>query len=83
MKQSVDFSLDDHPAGTEDRLPVAWAVAVFDDCEGCDALRIELTLEEHGHAGAGVAAHLSPSTARRLRGALAAALREVGEQPGA
>jgi hypothetical protein len=83
VKKSIDFSLDDHPAGTEDRSPVAWAVAVLDDCDGCDDLRVEVTLEEQGRAGAGVVAHLAPSTARRLRGALASALREVGEQPGA
>jgi hypothetical protein len=83
VKKSVDFALDDHPAGTGDRVPVAWAVAVVDDCEECDDVRIEVTLEEQGRAGAGVVAHLAPSTARRLRGAIAAALREVGEQPGA
>jgi hypothetical protein len=83
VKKSIDFAMDDHPAGGEDRSPVAWAVAVFDDCEECDDLRLELTLEEQGRAGAGVVAHLSPATARRLRTAIAAALREVGEPAGA
>ena len=41
-----------------------------------------LTLEEQGRAGAGVVAHLAPVTARRLRVAIAAALREIGEDPG-
>ena len=83
MKKSIDYSLDDHPAGGEDRLPASWSVALFDDCDGCGDLRVELTLEEAGRAGAGVVAHLAPSTARRLRAAVAAALREMGEAPGA
>ncbi len=41
-----------------------------------------LTLEEAGRAGQGVVAHLAPGSARRLRTALAAALREIGEDPG-
>ena len=61
---------------------MAWAVAVVDDCAGCDDLRVEVTLEEEGRGGAGLTAHLAPVTARRLRAALAAALREIGEDPG-
>ena len=83
MKKSIDFSLDDHPEGDEERLRTAWAVAVVDDCEGCADLRVELTLEEEGRSGVGVTAHLAPASARRLRGALAAGLREIGEAPGA
>jgi hypothetical protein len=82
VKKSIDFALDDHPDDDEERAVAAWAVTAFDDCDGCDDLRIELTLEEKGRAGTGVAAHLSPASARRLRAALAAALREVGEDPG-
>lgn len=82
MKKSIDFALDDHPAGDDERLRTAWAVAVVDDCEGCDDLRVEVTLEEEGRSGTGVTAHLSAASARRLRGTLAAALREIGEQPG-
>jgi len=41
-----------------------------------------LTLEEVGHSGLGLVAHLAPATARRLRVALAAALREIGEDVG-
>ncbi len=82
MKKSIDFSLDDHPAGDEERLRTAWAVAVVDDCEGCDDLRVEVALEEEGRNGTGVTAHLSAASARRLRGALAASLREIGEPPG-
>lgn len=83
MKQSVDFSLDDHPDDDEERARTAWAVAVVDDCEGCADLRVEITLEEQGRSGEGVTGHLAPASARRLRRALAAALREVGEDPGA
>ncbi len=83
MKKSVDFAMDDHPGGDADRSPVAWVVSVVDDCEGCDDLRVEITLEEEGRAGAGVVAHLAPATARRLRTAIGVALREVGESPGA
>jgi hypothetical protein len=77
----VDEALDDHPAGDE-RPRASWAVALLDDCEGCDDLRVELVVEEEGAAGAGLSAHLAPASARRLRLALAAALREVGEDPG-
>jgi hypothetical protein len=41
-----------------------------------------LTVEESGRAGLGIIAHLAPDTARRLRAAIAAALREAGENPG-
>ena len=81
MKKSVDFALDDHPADDE-RPRTAWAVAIADDCDGCEDLRVEISLEEFGRAGTGVAAHLAASSARRLRGALAAALRDLGEDPG-
>lgn len=57
-------------------------VGLSDDCDSCGDLRVVLTLEEIGQAGAGVIAHLAPDTARRLRGAVAAALRELGEDPG-
>jgi len=82
MKKSIDFHLDDHPGDDDDRSRTAWAVAVVDDCDGCGDLRVELTLEEEGANGRGVTGHLAPTTARRLRAALAAALREVGEAPG-
>ena len=81
MKKSIDFALDDHPQDDEERPRTAWAVAVVDDCDGCNDLRVELTLEEEGRAGAGVVAHLAPATARRLAAAIAAALREIGEPP--
>ena len=79
MRRSIDDHLDDHPAGDPEKVPVSWVVSISDDCEECDDLRVVLTLEEQGRAGAGIVAHLAPVTARRLRAAVAAALREVGE----
>ena len=78
MKKSVDFALDDHPPDDE-RPRTAWAVSIADDCDGCNDLRVEIVLEEFGQAGAGIAAHLAPATARRLRDAIASALRDLGE----
>lgn len=82
VKQSIDFGLDDHPQDDDERARTAWAVAVVDDCDGCDDLRVEVTLEEEGRSALGLTAHLAPSTARRLRAALGAGLRAVGEDPG-
>ncbi len=80
MKQSVDFALDDHPEGA-DRAAASWAVAITDDCDDCQDLRVEVTLEEQGRRGRGLTVHLSPASARRLRAALTSALREIGEEP--
>ena len=79
MKKLADYGADDHPADDPERAQAAWAVAILDDCEECADLRVELTLEEAGAAGRGVVAHLAPDTARRLRAALATALKELGE----
>lgn len=79
MKKLAGYGTDDHPAGDPERAQAAWSVVLFDDCEGCDDLRVELTLEEAGEAGRGIVAHLAPATARRLRAALATALTEMGE----
>lgn len=81
MKKLADYGQDDHPSGDVEKVPAAWAVALLDDCEACDDLRVELTVEELGRPGTGVTAHLSPETARRLRAAIATALREAGERP--
>ena len=78
MKQSVDDAFDDHPADAE-RPRVSWAVVIADDCEDCEDLRVELTLEEDGKRGTGLTAHLAPATAKRLRAALATALRQLGD----
>lgn len=82
MRKLADYGRDDHPTDDPERAEMAWVVAVLDDCDGCDGLRIELTLEEVGNPGAGVVGHLAPNTARRLRAALATALREIGEEIG-
>ena len=79
MKKLADYGIDDHPADDPERVQVTWIVAVLDDCEECEDPRVELTVEEVGKQGAGLVGHLSPSTARRLRAALATALREIGE----
>ena len=79
MKKLADYGRDDHPADDPERAQAAWAVAILDDCDECADLRVELTLEEAGAAGRGVVAHLAPDTARRLRAALATALKELGE----
>jgi hypothetical protein len=83
VKKSIDFGFDDHPEGDEERARAAWAVAILDDCDGCDDLRVELTLEDEGGSGTGVVGHFSPATIRRLRAALATALKDLGEDPGA
>ena len=83
MKKLADYGADDHPPDDPERAQATWTVALLDDCEACDDLRVELTVEESGQAGRGVVAHLAPATARRLRVALAAALRDMGEPPGA
>ena len=82
MRRSIDDSRDDHPEGDEERPPASWAVAISDDCDACAGERIVLTLEESGAAGLGVVGHLAPATARRLRSALADALRELGQEVG-
>ncbi|MGH9282406.1 MAG: hypothetical protein ACRD0S_05660 [Acidimicrobiales bacterium] len=82
MKKLADYGLDDHPEGDPERARLAWAVAALDDCDECGDPRVELTVEEEGQPGGGLVGHLSPATARRLRAALAAALKEMGEPPG-
>lgn len=81
MKKLAGYGRDDHPTDDPERAQVAWSVAALDDCELCEGLRVELTLEEVGRPGAGVVSHLAPATARRLVRALATALSEVGESP--
>jgi hypothetical protein len=81
VKKLADYGRDDHPADDPERAQIAWAVAVLDDCDGCDQLRVELTMEEFGRPGSGLVAHLAPDTARRLQSALRTALLEIGEEP--
>ncbi|MGI8755038.1 MAG: hypothetical protein ACR2MB_04100 [Acidimicrobiales bacterium] len=84
-------SIDDHPfdpsldpvvADDADLAPVSWAVAISDDYDDAEA-RIVITVDEIGRPGEGLAAHLLPGEARRVRVALRDALREIGEDPGA
>jgi len=84
VRRSILDAVDDHPDDDDERPPASWAVAISDDCDGCGMgePRVVLTLEEVGQAGTGVVAHLGPDGARRLRDALAVALRELGEDPG-
>ncbi|MCU1483955.1 MAG: hypothetical protein JWN67_701 [Actinomycetia bacterium] len=84
MRRSIDDAADAHPAGDEDKPPASWMVQLLDDCEPCGdgELRVALTVEDLGGAGLGVVAHLDPNGARRLRGAIADALREIGEDAG-
>lgn len=79
MKKLTDYGRDDHPADDPERAQLAWSVAALDDCDECGDLRVELTLEEAGRPGTGLVSHLAPSSARRLRAALGAALKEMGE----
>jgi hypothetical protein len=81
VKKLAGYGHDDHPADDPEKAQLAWSVVALDDCDECGDLRIELTLEEVGAPGAGLVAHLSPDTARRLRALLAMALEEIGEQP--
>lgn len=81
MKKLADYGRDDHPADDPERAQVAWAVVALDDCDACDDLRVELTVEEVGRPGSGLVAHLSPVTAKRLAHAIESALREIGESP--
>ncbi len=84
MRRSIDdypFTEDDLPPGADDADRLSWAVAISDDYDDAEP-RVVLTLEEVGKAGQGLVAHLGPVQVRRLRAALADALREVGEPPG-
>jgi hypothetical protein len=79
MKKLSDYGRDDHPEDDPERPQLAWSVALLDDCEICEDIRVELVLEEVGKPGYGQVAHLSPRNARKLRAALTSALKEVGE----
>jgi len=84
MRRSIDdqpFDDADVPPGADDAARLSWAVAVSDDYDDSEP-RVVLTVEEVGHAGEGLVFHLRAEHARRLRGALHDALREIGEPPG-
>jgi hypothetical protein len=84
VRRSIDdypFRDDDLPPGADDADRISWAVAISDDYDDAEP-RVVLTVEEVGRPGAGLVAHLGAVQARRLRAALADALREVGEDIG-
>lgn len=81
------ISIDAH-TGTTDDLPdeweqdglsmTAWAVNISDDYTDFEP-RVTLTVEEIGHPGGGLTAHLPPPVALRLRAALGTALSQLGQ----
>ena len=82
MRRSIDvvqIDATDLPDGLEDTTPIMWTVAVSDDYDD-ETPRVVLTVEPLGANGEGLVAHLAADNARRLRKALADALREVGEK---
>lgn len=84
MRRSIDdhpFEPGDLPPGADDAAQLSWAVAISDDYDDAEP-RVVLTVEEVGRAGEGLVAHLAAGHARRLRGAIADALKEIGEDPG-
>ena len=84
VRRSIDdypFDPADVPEGADDAAQLSWAIAISDDYDDADP-RVVLTVEEVGKPGEGLVAHLSPQLARRLRGAIRDALREIGEDPG-
>jgi hypothetical protein len=84
MRRSIDdypFEESDLPEGAEDAQRVSWAIAISDDYDDAEP-RVVLTVEEVGRPGEGLVAHLSADNARRLRGALHDALKEIGESTG-
>ncbi len=81
MRRSIDvvnLDVGEMPDGLDDVTPLSWTIAVSDDYDDAEP-RVQLTVEPIGGAGDGLVAHLSPTNARRLRRAIADALREVGE----
>jgi hypothetical protein len=84
MRRSIDdypMEPGDLPPGDDDATLVSWAVAISDDYGDAEP-RVVLTVEEVGKPGAGLVLHLTPDHARRLRGAVHDALREIGEDTG-
>jgi hypothetical protein len=78
MKKLIEYGRDHHPGDDDEKAASAWAVAIMDDCEPCDGLLVELTLEEVGRPGYGQVAHLAPADARQLVAALQRALKDLG-----
>ena len=84
MRRSIDdypFDPADLPDGADEVAQLSWAIAISDDYDDAEP-RVVLTVEEVGKPGEGLVAHLTPDHARRLRGAIHDALREIGQEPG-
>ena len=81
MKKSIDFAMLDSPPSDEDLPPMSWIVGVEDTFD--DAVpRVFVVSEEQGRNGYGHTMYFDETEARRLRAALATAMREFGADPG-
>ena len=61
MRRSIDdypMTSSDVPAGDDDAMRIAWAVAICDDYDDAEP-RIVLTIDEIGHAGEGMVGHFT------------------------
>jgi hypothetical protein len=81
MRRSIDFALVGGPPSDDDHPDLAWSVMIGDDYDDAEP-RVLVVVEEQGRPAEGLTLHLSPDDARRLRAALGAALREIGEPAG-
>lgn len=82
MRRSIDFALVAGPASDDDDHPdLAWSVMIGDDYDDAEP-RVLVVVEEQGRPAEGFTLHLAPDDARRLRAAIGAALREIGEPAG-
>lgn len=83
MRRSIDDAqvLVADVSDDDDVTSVSWAVAICDDYDDAEC-RVVLTVEPLGAPGTGLVVHLDADHARRLRGAIHDALRELGEAPG-
>jgi hypothetical protein len=81
MRRSIDDDVVPEPPVDEAAPEVCWSVGISDDYDDADP-RVQVVVEERGAAGHGLVLHLSADRARRLRLALASALRELGEDVG-
>jgi len=84
VRRSIDdmpLTFAELPPGADDATEVSWAIAISDDYDDAEP-RVVMTVEEIGNPGAGYVAHLNAEHARRLRGAIHDALREIGQDPG-
>ncbi|UDY34619.1 hypothetical protein [Dermatobacter hominis] len=87
MRRSIDDDQVPLPPLPEDEIeedelvPVNWAVSICDDYDDAEG-RVQLLVEEVGADRTPMVAHLDADRARRLRLALASALKELGQDTG-